>query len=511
MTKSFQEIDVRRTVLVILIHLVPFYLAFRPVTDPDIWWHLAAGRWMWTNGAFPVSDPFSWGEAKPWQAYSWGFEILVYGVERMGGLTGLAVLKASLVMAIIWRLFALLRFLTPDFSRAAVLILVALFALSVYINIRPWLFTIFFTILLFEILFRARKTRNPRFLLWAPALVVLWANIHIQFIYGIGMVALVSAASYCEQKFTDWGSPGDIPFRYYVLTLISMIGASLLTPYHFHLYETAWLYAGQADIYPLIKELRPLELGSAWSYIIFALVFAGFWKLGRGGFRTLIPYVLLPVAAFMALRMLRDGWFLTLIALFLFTEYFAKDEDNEGRPEYRLSAGFRWICASMIAAGVLLIVAGKQGVDAEALQGKLRELYPVEAVHFLMEEQPPGPMFNFFDWGGYLIWNLPGYQVSFDGRTNVYGAEAVVRHVKTWRALPLWKENPILAEARVVVAPREQPLTSLLRVHTGYEVIHEDGTAVIFASRRGSSGRVRGVGEDQWNMARDFPVFPPIP
>ena len=69
MNKGTWEEDVRRTILVVLIYLVPFYLAFKPVTDPDIWFHLAAGQWIWTHGAFPIVDPFSWGPPKPWQAY----------------------------------------------------------------------------------------------------------------------------------------------------------------------------------------------------------------------------------------------------------------------------------------------------------------------------------------------------------------------------------------------------------------------------------------------------------
>src|SRR5579864_5141796 len=37
------------------------------VLDPDIWWHMATGRWMLQHHALPVNDPFStYGATRPW-------------------------------------------------------------------------------------------------------------------------------------------------------------------------------------------------------------------------------------------------------------------------------------------------------------------------------------------------------------------------------------------------------------------------------------------------------------
>ena len=49
------------------------------VTDADLWWHLRAGEWITQNHHLPVTDPFSYtGAGKPWIAYSWSFEVLLY-------------------------------------------------------------------------------------------------------------------------------------------------------------------------------------------------------------------------------------------------------------------------------------------------------------------------------------------------------------------------------------------------------------------------------------------------
>lgn len=42
--------------------------------------------------------------------------------------------------------------------------------------------------------------------------------------------------------------------------------------------------------------------------------------------------------------------------------------------------------------------------------------YPCKAIEFIKKEKPPGNMFNPYNWGGYLIWQLKEYPVFIDGR-----------------------------------------------------------------------------------------------
>ena len=60
------------------------------MVDPDIWWHLRTGEWILQHHAVPHTDPFSSiGAGKPWSAYSWLFELLVYQLFLRLGLVGL--------------------------------------------------------------------------------------------------------------------------------------------------------------------------------------------------------------------------------------------------------------------------------------------------------------------------------------------------------------------------------------------------------------------------------------
>src|SRR5262249_2219112 len=85
-----------RFVLILAIYALPLVVALRPVgipvCDPDLWWHLRVGEWVVEHRAVPTTDPFSaYGQGKAWVAYSWLYEVLLYGLYSAIGLAGVVV------------------------------------------------------------------------------------------------------------------------------------------------------------------------------------------------------------------------------------------------------------------------------------------------------------------------------------------------------------------------------------------------------------------------------------
>src|SRR5262245_42984124 len=86
------EQTVRRLLILVALYAIPAVAVMRPIIDPDIWWHLQTGRWIIEHGTVPQTDPFSaYGMGKLWLAYSWLFEVIVYGLYSCLGLTGILV------------------------------------------------------------------------------------------------------------------------------------------------------------------------------------------------------------------------------------------------------------------------------------------------------------------------------------------------------------------------------------------------------------------------------------
>jgi hypothetical protein len=112
----------------------------------------------------------------------------------------------------------------------------------------------------------------------------------------------------------------------------------------------------------------------------------------------------------------------------------------------------------------------------------------VKAAAFIEERGYPGPLYNPIDWGGYLIWRLPGLPAAIDGRTNLHGDRRIKRFADTWDGQPGWEDDPDLAAARLIILQPRAPLAALLRLDPRYTVVHEDPVAVVFVRADPSEG-----------------------
>ena len=174
------------------------------VADPDVWWHLRTGEWIAQHHALPHVDYYSAPNAgKPWQPYSWLFELLVFKCFQRFGLVGIVGYTASMLLAIGVASWHLVKRLQSDFILAVLLSATACYALLRLYTPRPWLFTIVFFVLELDILMHARKTGRMRELLWLPVIFALWSNLHIQFIDGLAVLGLALA----EALLSHW-NPG---------------------------------------------------------------------------------------------------------------------------------------------------------------------------------------------------------------------------------------------------------------------------------------------------------------
>jgi hypothetical protein len=254
--------------------------------------------------------------------------------------------------------------------------------------------------------------------------------------------------------------------------------ATLLTPFHFRLFIVIWEYATQTGALRLVTELMPPDFGIWWNWPLLVLAPVAALGIARRGCR-LGDLLLLTVGLAFSLRMQRDVWFGSLIAGTLIV----RNVECPTKDHVKLTG---WQIVLAFVAAVLLMrglweVGGSQGRTFATAHEKT---YPVGAAEYVRQHALPGPLFNPFDWGGYLIWALPQYPVSVDGRTNLYGEARLERCILTWMARD-WEADPALQQARVVIAPQGTatevtPLTEALRKSPHWRLAYEDATAVVF-------------------------------
>src|SRR5262249_54747923 len=155
--------------------------------DADIWWHLRTGEWILSHHMLPFTDPFSLhGAGKEWVAYSWLFEVLVFRLYQWFGLSGILYYNVVLSIAITAAVFTLIKRFEPAFISVVGLAAISIVSmLPVLLAPRPWLFTILFFTIELKLLLDARRTGSNRSPWYLPFLFALWANLHIQFVYGL--------------------------------------------------------------------------------------------------------------------------------------------------------------------------------------------------------------------------------------------------------------------------------------------------------------------------------------
>ncbi len=449
------------------------------VADVDLWWHLRAGQWIVEHGAVPQTDPFSlYGQGRPWLAYSWLFELLLYWLYRLFDLAGPIIYNVTMWGAIALALLVYVRRLVPKPVNAVALAGLGLFTMPLAMP-RPWLFTILFFIVVLGVLLRFRETRSPRPLLLLPPLFALWANLHIQFIYGLFVIAL-AASEPLLNRLTRHSTTIDFKAaRPLFATLAACLLATLANPYHVKLYGVVYEYASQAAPFHVVSELQAPDFREPLGWLLLGATVAAVFALGWRREVRPLPVLLLLVGIFLAFRAQRDVWFLSVVAVTIIASGRMTFSPEKAR---RLSGAERAVLSAAVLVS-LLLVALLRPVSNVELQQLVARNFPAAAARVIEERGYPGPLYNHFNWGGYLIWRLPSLPVAMDGRTNLHGEARLLRSVATWSGARDWATDPELSAARLVVGSPDEPLASLLRLDARFELVYEDEVAVVFTAR----------------------------
>lgn len=482
---------VRRTVLLAVIYALPACLATAALTlgpqsaNPDSWWHLATGRWIAQHHAIPRTDPFSaFGLGKPWWAYGWLFDLAVYGTYRSLGLIGPAICVVLLAAGTGIVLFQAIQKRTRVVAASVGLTALGILVLTHFYTPMPVLISAFLFIIEMDILFSAvtsERGEYSRRQVWLlPLLFALWANIHVEFVYGFAALVL---AALTQNRALIQGPRGlqvvttsnDNRSNLWLVSGVSFI-ATLLNPYGWRIYEVIVGLARDHAPFDFVLELRAPDFRIPSDYILILLMLSAAFVLGRVHFRgDLFAGLLLASTTIVSLRARHDEWVGLAVALLTIAVGFRANAAR-GSP----ATPWQQVFAGILALVLVFAWAKRRDFSNARLASDAAEGLPVNAAAFVLRQNFAGPLFNDFNWGGYLIWALPQLPVSMDGRTNVYGGVRTERSIATWRCLPGWNTDPDLNAANVVIGSVGAPLSSALEDDPQYRLVYQDAIAVVF-------------------------------
>ena len=506
-------------VLAAAILIVTTWAAPRP--GEDLYTAYAGGRDV-VDGKLGAPDDWCFHTAgRVWVNQNWGGHLLVYLTWQGGGEVGILALKMALLVVTAAFVAVAARQRGAGRDAAALVAGCALIVSRAYIGLRPDMFTLALAPILLWMLGRTRD--NPRRILWAVALMAIWANVHGGFVFGLGMIFLWVCCR-CIPEMVRSGS-GPALRRLWPLPagLLAAVGVcGLLTP--FGLKNLTHFLEVSDPVWRQVEEWkpvwRPARYGSTMEFFIFAGVLAG-----------------LAVLRVLAVREKRVA-----------------APDQRSRPgavvfDVLLGAGVLWmagtsrrfiplatvVTAPMLAgmltgllerigrrrlilvpaAAVVLVVVWPWRFPATSLMREYEAhyapgnpFYPPEvdsiykkmirddkacpnAAEFLNRNRIGGRTVQEWRWEGYLHWRCPQLKLYVGSR-----AQQIHTTADFWRQAEIWGGAESLRKlgdlgVDLVIGPVESlsPLLAALRADRRWAPIYYDGSAIVLAYAEKDPGR----------------------
>ena len=447
------------------------------LNDSDMFWQIRTGQWIMANAAMPHADVYSFTrQGAPWMSSSWLAQVLfaqAYAAGDWGGVVALTALALSAT-------FALLTFLLMRQMSAVQASLVALLAAALtaqHMLARPH--TLALPVMVAwtaGLLAASGRGKAPSW--WLLLLMVLWANLHGGFIFGLALIApmLLDAVSNAKPP-----ERRGLALQWIMFGCAALI-AACVTPYGWGSLLAARNIMQLGPLLLLISEWAPPDFSrfDLLEAVILCGIGAALWR----GVTLPLPRLLL-VLGFLHLmlghvRNIEIFALLTPLAVAApLAKQFGWHAASSSEPPMR-----GWSVAALAA---FVAVVGIGGAMVAIRYQPPAEAMPAAAVETLKSHRA-ARVFNDYSFGGYLIWaGLPPF---IDGRAELYGESFVAA---AFNAQSLRRPDQLLSlldtyriDSTLLVA--SSPVARLMDHLGGWRKIHGDAVAVVHVRENAGSG-----------------------
>ena len=383
--------------------------------DPDLWWHIKTGELILSTHRWATTDPYSYtAKGMPWMSCEWLGDVVFAAVYRMGGLRGLQALLVVLASAVILALYAFATLRSGNSKAGFVAAAVLLALANASFNLRPQMMGYLFLILTLIALERFRQ--GKQYAVWGlPVLFMIWINSHGSWIIGLGVVALYIACGLVSFQLGSleaqrWSTSERL--RLETVFMLSLVAVTI-TPYGVRL--AAYPFA-VASSYPIaianILEWQVMPFNMVGGKIFLGLVLGFFLAQMAFRFSWRVYEILLFVFS-TAMACIHVRFVLLFVPFFapLFVTILAR-----WVPAYERSKD-KYLLNLALMAGITIAMFHYFPSKADMAR-KVADQFPVHALEYIRQHPVPGPMFNSYGFGGYMILN--GYQTFIDGRGELF-------------------------------------------------------------------------------------------
>ncbi|HKS20142.1 MAG TPA: hypothetical protein VJS63_13135 [Bradyrhizobium sp.] len=448
----------------------------RLLIDPDTMWQITVGQWIIDNRAVPTVDVYSFTmRGQPWISTQWLAQVMYAKVFALAGWSGPVVLAASAISA---TLALLTKFLSRRLSDSTTLVFVtAALALTLpHLLARPHVLALPVMVAWVGGLIAAADRRAAPSLSLLP-LMVLWANLHGGFVFGLVLIAPIAIEAVLS---ADAALRKPLLLRWLGFG-VAALAAGCCTPYGWNSLLASQKILALGAALPLIMEWKPADFGSFGPFELCLLLGIGL-ALFRGIKLPPMRIALLLGLLHMALSQGRAAEILALLAPLILAAPLARQIGQGEAPHSNAVSPARGVLFASLA---IALVAGTVAyASVHRFEPHMRGS-PVAAV-IELKKLNLARVFNDYDFGGYLISN--GVAPFIDGRTELYGEKFFVDHNA---ASGLMEPDNLfgLLEAYQIEATlmrTQSAATKLLDHVDGWQKVYSDDIATIHLRKSGA-------------------------
>ena len=513
--------------------LAVFTMAMRFSIGPDTYWHLRAGDWMLSEGTILKVDPFSLTRlGSEWIYPGWLAQIAMTLSYRTMGFPGLNLLTALAVTATFGFVWMTMR--EGPLLRAFVLLFAAS-ASAVYWSARPHIFTFLFTAVTLWALSRLRRKRS-RIIWMIPVLTAVWANMHGGFVLPIlligleilatsidvllpklriaiektgsaagpeggeasfgatsereagGATAVIAANDEIRAEAARLGNLSISKLKVLIGVGLASIAAIVLNPFGLDMLVYPFQTVSISVLQDFIQEWQSPNFHQIevqpflWLLLIvlFAMVISP--KRPRS-----IELIHIGVFAYLGFLSARNIAIFALVAAPVLSHHLGAILENwiprsTGRKELSSRLTRPLNVSLLVLIAFVALIKGALPLSSQFNGDTIADQMPSEAVLYLRDKQPEGPLFNSYNWGGYVLWSLyPQYLSFVDGRTDLFDDAILEEYLDVWRGNNGWQKVLSKWDIQTVLIETDSPLAREL-LREGWMVVHQDDQATVFRS-----------------------------
>lgn len=393
------------------IGILAIVFSLRLLSDPDLGFHLNAGRWIIQHLAFPKNDFATYTVSDHvYIDLHWLFQVIIYGIYSLTGYHGLSFLVCILIC---WLFYLIGRRMTNAGVRCPVMIFLLLLALLVMeprFILRPELVTYIFIIFYQIILDGEYRVKRPSRLIFLPVIMLIWCNMEGLFMLGYALIGAYFISGWVRDRKPDlrllgWG--------------VATVAVCLINPYGLKgllfPFELLTRFQESNVFHQHIKEFQPIFQVQTWtlkeyaSLIYFSVSLVGMIvTIRQRKTHEVILWVIFAILALLAIRNIT----LFIIITISFTGKALDEMVSRSRKVIQRKWGKRinLIFGVLILAFILALIPrvitnsyysdslsyNKTGIGLDRFQ------FPEGAIDFIESNHLDGRIINSLSYGGWI-------------------------------------------------------------------------------------------------------------